>query len=193
MKKTFLIPHYHLFVLIFGIYIKIHLQEHFYHQPYQILKQKDDNVGLEKFFSYTNLNPSFIKTNENNPIIIDFYHDYYLDLLKNNNVTLANEMLNKLYVKEKELKAFVYSPFVETELSRIAKDANNNQKSVDLLLEALQNTRKMKPNDEVKIYYDILNLYDVLGNKIKKDEYITKCKQVKDTVDSLYKKMCDEM
>ena len=160
---------------------------------YQILKQKDDNVGLEKFFSYTNLNPSFIKTNENNPIIIDFYHDYYLDLLKNNNVTLANEMLNKLYVKEKELKAFVYSPFVETELSRIAKDANNNQKSVDLLLEALQNTRKMKPNDEVKIYYDILNLYDVLGNKIKKDEYITKCKQVKDTVDSLYKKMCDEM
>lgn len=160
---------------------------------YQILKQKDDNVGLEKFFSYTNLNPSFIKTNENNPIIIDFYHDYYLDLLKNNNVTLANEMLNKLYVKEKELKAFVYSPFVETELSRIAKDANNNQKSVDLLLEALQNTRKMKPNDEVKIYYDILNLYDVLGNKIKKDEYITKCKQVKDSVDSLYKKMCDEM
>ncbi|MDD2888615.1 MAG: hypothetical protein PHY66_12510 [Aliarcobacter sp.] len=160
---------------------------------YQILKQKDDNVGLEKFFSYTNLNPSFIKTNENNPIIIDFYHDYYLDLLKNNNISLANEMLNKLYLKEKELKAFVYSPFVETELSRIAKDANNNQKSVDLLLEALQNTRKMKPNDEVKIYYDILNLYDVLGNKIKKDEYITKCKQVKDSVDSLYKKMCDEM
>jgi hypothetical protein len=102
-------------------------------------------------------------------------------------------MLNKLYAKEKELKAFVYSPFVETELSRIAKDGNNNQKSVDLLLESLQNTRKMKPNDEVKIYYDILSLYDVLGNKIKKDEYITKCKQVKDSVDSLYKKMCDEM
>lgn len=160
---------------------------------YQILKQKDDNVGLEKFFSYTNLNPSFIKVNENNPIIIDFYHDYYLDLLKNNNIPLANEILNKLYIKEKELKAFVYSPFVETELSRIAKDANNNQKSVDLLLEALQNTRKIKPNDEVKIYYDILSLYDVLGNKIKKNEYIKKCKEVKDSVDSLYKKMCDEM
>lgn len=160
---------------------------------YQILKQKDDNVGLEKFFSYTNLNPSFIKVNENNPIIIDFYHDYYLDLLKNNNIPLANEILNKLYIKEKELKAFVYSPFVETELSRIAKDVNNNQKSVDLLLEALQNTRKIKPNDEVKIYYDILSLYDVLGNKIKKNEYIKKCKEVKDSVDSLYKKMCDEM
>ena len=160
---------------------------------YQILKQKEDNVGLEKFFSYTNLNPSFIKVNENSPIIIDFYHDYYLDLLKNNKVSLANEILNKLYLKQKEIKVFVYSPFVETELARIAKDANNNQKSVDLLLESLQNTRKIKPNDEVKIYYDVLTLYDVLGNKIKKDEYILKCKQVKDSVDSLYKKMCDEM
>ena len=37
---------------------------------YQILKQKDDSVALEKFFSYTNLNPSFIKVNENSPIII---------------------------------------------------------------------------------------------------------------------------
>ena len=160
---------------------------------YQILKQKEDSVGLEKFFSYTNLNPNFIRINDNNPIIIDFYHDYYLDLLKNNNISLANEILNKLYVKQKELKAYIYSPFVETELSRIAKDANNNQKSVDLLLESLQNTRKIKPNDEVKIYYDVLNLYEVLGNKIKKEEYISKCKQVKDSVDSLYKKMCDEM
>jgi hypothetical protein len=57
----------------------------------------------------------------------------------------------------------------------------------------LENTRKIKPNDEVKIYYDILNLYDNLGNKDKKDEYILKCKEVKDTTDSLYKKMCDEM
>ena len=36
---------------------------------------------MEKFFSYTNMNPSFIKLNEQNPIIIDFYNDYYLDLL----------------------------------------------------------------------------------------------------------------
>ncbi|MGE3301151.1 MAG: hypothetical protein AB7I39_12050, partial [Arcobacter sp.] len=88
---------------------------------------------------------------------------------------------------------FIYSPFVENELSRIEKDNNNYQKSVDYLLQALENTRKIKPNDEVKIYYDILNLYDNLGNKDKKDEYILKCKEVKDTTDSLYKKMCDEM
>ena len=160
---------------------------------YQILKQKAEPIAMERFFAYTNKNPNFIKVNENNPIIIDFYYDYYLDLLKGKDKALANEILKKLYNKQKEVKAFIYSPFVETELARISKEANENQKSIDLLLESLQNTRKVKANDEVKIYYDILNLYDNMGNKIKKDEYILKCKEVKDSVDSLYKKMCDEM
>lgn len=160
---------------------------------YQILKQKAEPIAMERFFAYTNKNPNFIKVNENNPIIIDFYYDYYLDLLKGKDKTLANEILKKLYNKQKEVKAFIYSPFVETELARISKEANENQKSIDLLLESLQNTRKVKANDEVKIYYDILNLYDNMGNKTKKDEYILKCKEVKDSVDSLYKKMCDEM
>lgn len=160
---------------------------------YQILKQKAEPIAMERFFAYTNKNPNFIKVNENNPIIIDFYYDYYLDLLKGKDKALANEILKKLYNKQKEVKAFIYSPFVETELARISKEANENQKSIDLLLESLQNTRKVKANDEVKIYYDILNLYDNMGNKTKKDEYILKCKEVKDSVDSLYKKMCDEM
>ncbi|MDD4330607.1 MAG: hypothetical protein PHD79_11695, partial [Aliarcobacter sp.] len=160
---------------------------------YQIIKQKSEPIAMEKFFTYTNQNPSYIKANENNPIIIDFYYDYYLDLLKGKNKVLANEILNSLYNKQKALKAFVYSPFVETELARVAKESNNNQKSIDLLLESLQNTRKIKPDDEVKVYYDILNLYDNMGNKAKKDEYILKCKEVKDSVDNLYKKMCDEM
>lgn len=160
---------------------------------YQILKSKANDIDMEKFFSYTQLNPDFIKVNESNPIIIDFYHDYYFFLLKNQNQTLANEILKKLYDKQKEVKAFVYSPFVELELSKLAKDKNDEQKSIDYLLESLSNPRKIKANDEVKIYYDILNLYDKLGNKQKKDEYILKCKEVKDSVDSLYKKMCDEM
>jgi predicted negative regulator of RcsB-dependent stress response len=160
---------------------------------YQILKQKDDSISLEKFFAYANIHHDFFKVNENNPVIIDFYYDYYFNLLKNNDKKFANEILNKLYDKQKELKVFVYSPFVETELAKIAKESNENQKSADLLLEALKDTRKIKPNDEVKIYYDILNLYDTMGNKSKKDEYILKCKEVKDSVDSLYKKMCDEM
>ena len=160
---------------------------------YQILKSKSNDIDLEKFFSYTQLNPNFIKLNESNPMIIDFYHDYYFFLLKSQNQTLANEILKKLYDKQKELKAFVYSPFIELELSKLAKDENDVQKSIDYLLESLLNTRKIKANDEIKIYYDVLNLYDKLGNKQKKDEYLLKCKEVKDSVDSLYKKMCDEM
>jgi len=159
---------------------------------YQILKQKDNNIATEKFFSYANMNPNFIKANEGNPLIIDFYYEYYLELLKNSDKTLANDILNKLYNKQKDVRAFVYSPFVEIELAKVYKDANNKQKALDIFLEALKNSRKIKPNDEVEIYYNIFNLYDSLGNKNKKDEYILKCKEVKDSVDSLYKKMCDE-
>ena len=160
---------------------------------YQILKSNGNNIDMEKFFSYTQLNPDFIKLNESNPVIIDFYNDYYFYLLKNEDKSNANIILKKLYDKQKEVKAFIYSPFVELELSKLEKELDNKQKSIDYLLEALKNTRKIKPNDEVKIYYDILNLYDGLGNKSKKDEYVLKCKEVKDSVDSLYKKMCDEM
>ena len=148
---------------------------------------------MEKFFSYTQLNPDFIKLNESNPVIIDFYNDYYFYLLKNEDKTNANIILKKLYDKQNAVKAYIYSPFVELELSKLEKELDNKQKSIDYLLESLTNTRKIKANDEVKIYYDILNLYDGLGNKSKKDEYILKCKEVKDSVDSLYKKMCDEM
>ncbi len=160
---------------------------------YQILKSKGDSLSLDKFFSYTSRNLDFIELNKNNPVIVDFYYDYYLYLLKKNDNKRANEILNKLYLKQKELKANIYSPFVEIELSKLSKDENNLQRSIDYLLESKENTRRLKANDEVKIYYDILKLYDALGNKIKKDEYIQKCKDVKDTKDSLYKKMCDEM
>lgn len=160
---------------------------------YQILKSKGDSLSLDKFFSYTNRNLDFIELNKNNPIIVDFYYDYYLYLLKKNNTKRAHEVLNELYLKQKELKANIYSPFVEIELSKLSKTNNNLQKSIEYLLESIENTRKLKSDDEVKIYYDILKLYDALGNKIKKDEYISKCKEVKDTKDSLYKKMCDEM
>ena len=160
---------------------------------YQILKSKGDSLSLDKFFSYTNMNLDFIALNKNNPVIVDFYYDYYLYLLKKKEDTKANEIINKLYLKQKELRAHIYSPFVEIELSKKAKENNDLQKSLDYLFEAKENTRRLKANDEVKIYYDILKLYDALGNKIKEDEYINKCKEVKNTKDSLYKKMCDEM
>jgi len=162
-----------------------------YIQKYQIYKAKDDLNLLEKFFFYTTANSDFLKTNENDPLILDIYYDYYSFLLKNDNKK-TNEILEKLYKKQNDFKVFIYSPFVETELARIAKDKNEKQKSLTLLQEALNHTRKIKPEDEIKIYYDIASLYENLGNKAKKDEYIMKCRDVKNLEDNLYKKMCDE-
>ena len=160
---------------------------------YEILKSKEDGLSLDKFFSYANRNQKFIELNIENPMIVDFYYDYYLFLLKRDNQEKANDVLTKLYEKQKELKAYIYSPFVEMELSKLDKENNKLQSSLDFLLESLKNTRKVKANDEVKIYYDILQHYESLGNNIKKLEYIEKCKNVKGSKDSLYKKMCDEM
>lgn len=162
-------------------------------QRYQIVKAKDDPLSLDKFFSYTNRNKNFIDLNKNNPIIVDFYHDYYLYLLKKERNDEANNVLVKLYNKQKDIKAFIYSPFVEMELARVEKGKNDINKSLEYLLEGEKNTRKLRPNDGAKLYYDILKSYDLISNKTKKDEYIIKCKEVTGTVDSLYKKMCDEM
>ena len=160
---------------------------------YRILKQKGDSLALDKFFSYTSRNLDFIDKNSSNPVIIDFYYDYYFYLIKKQENVKAREVLNKLYEKQKEIKANIYSPFVEMELAKEAETRNKMNESLDYLLEALDNTRRIKPNDEVKIYYDLINLYDSFGNKGKKDEFINRCKAVEGTNESLYKKMCDEM
>ncbi len=159
---------------------------------YQILKNKNDELMLDKFFLYVSMNEKYIEANKNNPVIIDFYHDYYLYLLRNNKKDKSVEILNKLYDKQKELKAYIYSPFVENEMATFAKERNQLDKSLDYLLESIQNSRKLLPNDEVKIYYDLYKLYDNKGNKTKRDEYLQKCRDVKNSKDSFYKKMCDE-
>lgn len=160
---------------------------------YKIIKHQNDTLSLDKFFSYATRNKQFIEQNKNNPVIVDFYYDYYFYLLKHRKKDKAVEFLQKLYEKQKEINAFVYSPFVEMSLAKLQEDENNIQKAKDYLLEGLKNTRRIKPNDEVKVYYDLINIYNSLNNQTKKQEYILKCKEVDGTVDSLYKKMCDEM
>ncbi len=160
---------------------------------YQIAKKKNDGIILDKFLYYAKFNPEFVLSNSSNPLIIDFYYDLYLYQLKNNENKQARETLNKLNKKQNELKVFVYSPFVELELAKYEKDKNNNQKALEYLLDSVQNARVIKPNDEVKIYYEILKTYEILGNSDKKDEYLNKCKEVQNTKDSFYKKMCDGM
>ncbi len=158
-----------------------------------ILSELNDPILLDKFFNYAYKNKSFIEDNADNPVIIDFYYQYYLYLLQKDFLDESRVILDKLYKKQNELLAHVYSPFVELELAKIEKINKNNNKSLELLLDSLKYSRKIKANDEVRIYYELIRLYEESDNRFKKDEYINKCKSVNNTKNSLYKKMCDEM
>lgn len=170
---------------------KVLSQEFLYR--FLLLNTLDNPIALQKFFIYANKNPKFIADNQNNPLMIDFYYQYYFYLLKVNQNDEARAILYSLYKKQKEFKARVYSPFVEIELAKYENEKQNFQIALDYLLEALDSSRKIKPNDLAKIYYDAVKIYEKLNNSAKKEEFLLKCKEVKDTKDSLYKKMCDEM
>jgi hypothetical protein len=160
---------------------------------YQILKAMNNSLGLDKFLFYAFRNKDLIQHNKDNPVIIDFYYDYYLYLTKKEEIPEAKKILEDLYNIQNSLKVYIYSPFVENELSRMQRDLNNLQGSLEYLLEAESKTRRVKPKDKVKMYYDTLKLYEDLGNTRKKQEYVEKCKSVNIGSDNLYKKMCDEM
>lgn len=158
-----------------------------------ILNAINEPAAMKRFYKYAQENKDYITANENNPIIIDFYYQYYLYLLAQNEITEAKDILNKLYKKQIDFKARVYSPFVEQELAKYAKEDDETQKALDYLLEGLSLNRKIKPSDLARSYYDIIKSYEKLGNKQKQNEYIKKCKEITGATDSLYKKMCDGM
>lgn len=158
---------------------------------YQVIKAKNDANRLDRFLKAISSNEEFILANENNPVIIDFYFDYYSYLLRSD-VKKANEILKKLYDKQNEFKAFVYSPIVESDLANIAKKENKTQEALDYLLEALDHSKRIKQDELARIYYEILSLYDDLQDTEKSAQYLQKCKDLKDvSEDNLYKKMCD--
>ncbi len=158
-----------------------------------VFSAKKDSLAMEKFFYYASRNKDFIEKNSNNPVIIDFYYQYYLYLLGKERNDEAKEILLKLDEKQNELKAFVYSPFVELELSKVEIDKNNFELATEYLTDSLKKARSIKPNDLVKVYYELIKLYDTQNLTSLKDEYINKCKSVENTQDSLYKQMCDKM
>ncbi len=162
-------------------------------QRFLILSSKEDTVSMQKFFAYALKKQNYIEDNLKNPLIIDFYYQFYLYLLSKENNLFAYDILNKLYEKQKDFKARVYSPFVEIQLALNEKNKNNKEKSMDYLLEGLDIKRKIKDNDLAQMYYELINLYEDLGNNVKKDDYILKCKELKNTKDSLYKNMCDKL
>ncbi len=163
-------------------------------EQYKILKAKKDTLLLKKFFIYATKNKKYMDENIDNPLIIDFFYDYYFYLLKKGEEKQAFDILQKLYKKQEDVKAHVYSPFVEIELANQAKTQKDTKTALKFLLEAIKNTRRMKADEQVKIYYDILKLYEKQKNEDKKLEYLLKCKEVKGvSKDNLYKKMCNEM
>lgn len=167
------------------------LQKEFLYK-YQVMKAKNDPVLLDKFLQYASLNENFITPNEENPVIIDFYYDYYLYLLQND-ITKANEILKKAYDKQKEFSAYVYSPMVEMDMFAIAKNENKTNDAINYLLEAIKHSKKINPDEEAKIYYELSSLYSDLKDSENSTTYLQKCKDLKDTSqDNLYKKMCDE-
>ncbi len=152
----------------------------------------NNTTSMEQFFRYTAKHPEYIIANENNPVIIDFYYQYYLYLQKRNKLQKAQQYLNKLNKKQKEMSAFVYSPFVELELVKEAKLNENNEQVLELLQIALQNTRNIDDNSLANIYYDMAKTYEKLNNKTRYKDNIDKCKNLKQA-DNFYKKMCDKL
>ena len=160
-----------------------------------ILHEKNNPIILDRFFKYARNNNDYIINNSKNPIIIDFYYLYYLYLTRNDLHQESNDILEKLFNKQKEHKAYIYSPFVELELINNfkSKDLEDNKKAINILIDLIKYTRKMKNNDFAKIYFKLIKLYQLSNNKLKSDEYISKCKELTNTQKSLYKKMCNEM
>jgi tetratricopeptide (TPR) repeat protein len=166
-----------------------------------IYGQKQSDYSMEKFFSYARENEEFIYNNKYNPLIIDFYYQYYLYLLKQSQEEEAMDILNKLYDKQNEMNARVYSPFVELELTKYAKLDDKYEKALKYLKHGLNIKRmrdgrsidrKIKKDDLAHIYYEMAKIYQYLEKENRYKTMIKKCKNLKD-IDSFYKKMCDKL
>jgi hypothetical protein len=161
----------------------------------------NNEKSMQQFFGYARQNPEFIKNNKNNPMIIDFYYNYYKYLLKENEEDEAVAVLNELYKKQNEMKARVYSPFVEIELARYAKLDDNYDLAlkyykyglnIKRMKDGQSIDRKIDPKDLAHIYYEMAKIYEYKNKKNRYKNIIKRCQRLKN-VDSYYKKLCDKM
>lgn len=159
---------------------------------YQVLKEKNDFVLFDRFLKENLKNNSVVEANLENPMIIDFYYDLYMYLKKIKDEESANKTLEDLNNFQNSFKVFVYSPVVELELAKIAKDSKNYEFAVKNLKDALLHTRNIKKEDEVRIYYELANLYQELKDNENRFEFLQKCKDI-ELDDNLYKTMCESM
>jgi hypothetical protein len=157
-----------------------------------IYSKQNNSYSMDKFFTFALNHQEYISNNQNNPMIIDFYYQLYLYLIKTNKSKQAIGVLNKLYEKQNNMDAYIYSPFVEMQISQNKILDDNYTSALDYLQEALENTRKIKNNDLVKVYFNMAKVYKKLNKENRYKNTILKCKNVKD-VDTLYKDMCDKL
>jgi len=163
--------------------------------------KKNNSLSMQNFFAYARANQEFILNNENNPLIIDFYYEYYLYLLKENEEEEALGILNKLYQTQNEMNARIYSPFVEIELAKYAKLDDDYDTALGYLLYGLNIKRmqdgrsidrKISSDELAHIYYEIAKIYEFQKKKNRYKDIIKKCQRLEDT-ESFYKKMCDKL
>lgn len=157
-----------------------------------IYGKQNNSYSMNKFFTYTLQHKEYITNNQDNPIIIDFYYQYYLYFIKHHKDKEATKVLELLYKKQNDMKAYIYSPFVELKMasSMVLNDDYNG--SIKYLELGLKNTRRIKGKDLVKIYYEMAQSYKKLGKQNRYKKSIEQCKDVKN-VKSLYKNMCDKL
>ena len=162
---------------------------------------KNNPLSMQNYFGYARANQEFIINNENNPLIIDFYYEYYLYLLKENEEEEAISILKKLYEKQNEMNARIYSPFVEIELAKYAKLDDDYDMALGYLKYGLNIKRmkdgksidrSIKTNDLAHIYYEIAKIYEYQKKKNRYKATIKKCRNLKNT-ESFYKRMCDKL
>ncbi|HFU75044.1 MAG TPA: hypothetical protein ENK66_02245 [Arcobacter sp.] len=157
-----------------------------------IFGKQNSSFALEKFFQYALDNPNFIEENVDNPLIIDFYNQYYLYLIEKNKIRDAKSILVKLYNKQKEMDAFVYSPYVELQLANEAILDDDYDKAETYYYDALEHPRKINDNNLAKIYYEMSKLYKKIGKENRYLDAIDKCKKVKNAT-NMYKELCDKL
>jgi len=176
------------------------LSEEFLYR-FLVYANQNNTQGLQRFFSYARENPEFIVNNKTNPMIIDFYHQYYLYLLKEQEEDEAIAILKELSQTQNDMNARVYSPFVEIELAKYAKLDDNYDSSLKYLKEALHIKRrkdgksidrKISDDDKAKIYYEMAKIYEHQGKENRFKDAINRCNRLKNTK-SYYKKMCEKM
>lgn len=159
-------------------------------QKYMLAKTIDDKKMVEALMKKGQLEPSFIDSNKNEPMILDYYYDYYLYLVSENNFLKAAEILKRMDQIKKAKKIKTYSPFVEINLADLEKNNKNYKQQLTLLERGLKNSWKISQNDYARIYYEISKTLKILGQTTSSNEYLEKCKKTTDSL-SIWKKMCE--